>query len=665
MAAEALPIDEAPEAVDAPAPFSEAIEAIRAGRWAEGLEKADEGIAACHEQPAHLPLLVAIARVRAGQAGVQTIDEGVIEAAGSSIDLRKLLVSPLLLEQRFDEALVLLDRIVAKLPPADVEQQQRARVLGKLHRWDEAIAAVDALHAREPANEALLAQRIQYRISASRVDEAYDIVRAISAAPETERLANLMMLTLMRKQDYDGAGALAERIPREGMKDPVLAGNIVQSLFRTSRYDAAIEAGEELIASGLDGSTLRSHLAQAWYQGGKGEERFARAIAHLEAGVEFQPDNLRMVSLLGQLLLRNGKTQRAIPFLKQAVEMEPQLSEIRALYARALKQVGDYEAAADQFATMLEKGQSTGGRWQRYAAGALAQAGRRDEAMEIFDAWVAQRAQNLPDKFGAGLEALWNKIDEVRIPDARLNWAWSLRSPDYPHDRAEFDRRAKWGHLADHYLLDWLECRDDKVEEAMYHFADELDKVEEFCAEARARAPGKGVVFASAHVGAMYFGPLALELIGERSRWIASTPSVARTSYAETLISTSDQTDTQVARSFMQSLKQDYVVVVVVDGAINLAAPRIPFEGQEITYSEFASRTAHRMGSSSAFVAPVWLDDGHLGFVLEHLPMPEEGESADNYAVRWRDAYLGHLRAFLATKPENLRLSGGIWRHVR
>ena len=136
----------------------------------------------------------------------------------------------------------------------------------------------------------------------------------------------------------------------------------------------------------------------------------------------------------------------------------------------------------------------------------------------------------------------------------------------------------------------------------MYNFADELDFLEQFNAEARERAPGKGVVYASAHIGAMYFGPLALELIGERSRWVASTPSVARTSYSETLISTSDQTETQVVRAFMQALKQDCIVVIVADGAINLAAPRVEFEGQDVTYSQFAARTAYRMGSPSAFV---------------------------------------------------------------
>jgi len=45
--------------------------------------------------------------------------------------------------------------------------------------------------------------------------------------------------------------------------------------------------------------------------------------------------------------------------------------------------------------------------------------------------------------------------------------------------------------------------------------------------------------------------------------------------------------------------------------------------------------------------------------------MPDEGESADAYAERWQAAYFGHLRRFLAGNPENLRLSGGIWRHIR
>ena len=42
-----------------------------------------------------------------------------------------------------------------------------------------------------------------------------------------------------------------------------------------------------------------------------------------------------------------------------------------------------------------------------------------------------------------------------------------------------------------------------------------------------------------------------------------------------------------------------------------------------------------------------------------------DARRSDAYALRWRQAYFEHLRAHVAGPPENLRLSGGIWRHVR
>jgi hypothetical protein len=105
-------------------------------------------------------------------------------------------------------------------------------------------------------------------------------------------------------------------------------------------------------------------------------------------------------------------------------------------------------------------------------------------------------------------------------------------------------------------------------------------------------------------------------------------------------------------------------VVIAVDGAINLAAPRIQFEGQEMTYSSFAARTAHRMNVPSVFAAPKWEGD-RIGFVIVPLPAAEEEEDADDFAERWKDAYLAALRDYLGGPPENLRLSGGLWRHIR
>ena len=649
-------------------PFAAARSLIRASEWRVGLAAAEAAQAGGHEPDVEVHLLVQLARLRSGMIAAEAVTPDLIRDADGRRDLRVLGISPLLRAGQIDAAGILLDHLIEALPPLAEDHAQRGGVRARQRRWDEAIADADRVEELADAAGGPLAMvsRIQYRLQGGRVDEALALVRALgSAPPQEERLTAIMLAVLLRNQAFVEAADLAAKVDPETVTGASLAGYLVQALLRDARHEAAIKLGESLLRDGIDGAMLRSHLGQAWQGGGVLAERAERAAAHFEAGLALAPDDIQMNAALGDILLRAGKIDAALPYLAKTCELQPKLAQVRALYARALKQAGRYEEASDSFRQLLTLVPGDGGRWQRFAAGALAQAGHRDEAADLFDAYVAKRRAALPDTFDAGLDALWGRLDEAKIPQGRLDWAWSLRDPASTLDRAEWERRAKWGHLADHYLLDWLECRDDQVHEAMAHFADEFDFLEEFTAGMRALSPGKGVVYASAHIGAMYFGPLSLELIGERSRWLASTPSVARTSYAESLISTSDQTDTQVARAFMRALGQDNIVVVVVDGAINLAAPRILFEGREVTYSQFASRTAYRMGSSSAFVAPVWRPDNRLGFVLKALPMPEPEESANDYAARWQAAYFGHLRAFLAGEPQNLRLSGGIWRLIR
>jgi hypothetical protein len=70
------------------------------------------------------------------------------------------------------------------------------------------------------------------------------------------------------------------------------------------------------------------------------------------------------------------------------------------------------------------------------------------------------------------------------------------------------------------------------------------------------------------------------------------------------------------------------------------------------------------MGVPSVFAAPRW-EGERIGFVIRQLPDPEPGESIEEHAERWKAAYLAELREFLGGEPENLRLSGGLWRHVR
>ena len=638
----------------------ELYELLRRSRW-------DDVIEACRQELPHgergnpgvrLALAIALMRTGSTAAGMEMLKAGAIDSPDARTHIRRHLVRWLLEQGDPERAGEMLQLLVEADPDSTEDLRLGASVLGRLKRWDVALDYARRVIELNPDDLPGHTSYLQLLLQSGRVDEAGEHARSLGdMATEHPKLGAMALLSLTRSGQVEAAGQVASAIDESRVADGQLASYIVRALYEAGQAEQAVDAGERLLRADLDHPQLRSFLGQAYLQSYR-PDRYEHAIEHLREGLDLAPDDWRMNSAMGEALLRSRSYKEAIPFLAKACERQPKAAQTRALYARALKQAGHYAEAAHEFRRLLELEPSSP-RWQRYAAGALSQAGLRKEAAAVFDAFVEQRRATLPRRFEDGLKALWDKVDEVDIPQARLDWAWELRDVRI-NDRAEWERRAKWGHLADHDLLDWLECRDDRVHDAMLRLAD-LSSAEEVLG---ALDPRKGVVLASAHIGPMYAGPLALELLGVRSKWLASTPSVARTAYASSLISTSDQDDLHVAKAVMDSLRKGVSVVLAVDGAINLGAPRIPFAGQEITYSSFAARTAHRIGVQSLFCAPRWEGD-KIGFVLRQLPDPLPDEDAESHAARWRDAYLRELREYLGGEPENLRLSGGIWRHIR
>ena len=633
---------------------------LRESAWQDAIDFYEEQLSADEREAPEARLAYAMALVRAGREtrGMNLMTADVLRFPNARTDLRRFVISPLVAAGTLELAGKLLDRLIAAGSGSIEDRRLRASVRGRLKQWPGALEDARAVLDERPDDPSAQRSYIQTLLRAGQVEEAgAEASKLLDCAADDLKLANIALLALTRSGRTDQAAQLALEMAEADIENEAMASVIVRSLFESGRHDETIEVGERLLEEGWEHEVLRSSVAHAYLQSQR-DDRYDRAIEHLREGLEVAPDDVRMNMAMGEALLRTRNYSAAIPHLKTACDLQPKGAHQRALYARALKQVGRYSEAADEFRTLLSL-QPSSPRWARYAAGALSQAGRRKEAVELFDRFVGDRKAALPRNFDKGLKALWDKIDSVSLPQARLDWARSLRKgPEM--DRSEWEPRAKWGHLADHYMLDWLECRDDRIPDVMLRLADLSDAERVLGGIDRSG----GMILASAHIGPMYAGPLALELLGVRSRWLASTPSVARTAYAGSLISTSEQDDLSVGKAFMRSLRQGYSVVIAIDGAINLAAPRIPFEGQEITYSSFAARTAYSMGVPSVFAAPRW-EGERIGFVIRQLPDPEPGESIEEHAERWKAAYLAELREFLGGEPENLRLSGGLWRHVR
>ncbi len=618
--------------------------------------------AGAEPQDATARLRDVIGQIRASaqpERDMAALDPALRQARDGWREVRRLLVSPYVKEGRLVPAVAALETLIAAHPTRADDRRLLASLLGRLEQWDRAIAEADAAAGIEPGNTALHAARIQLRVQAGRVDQAAEVARTTlplaQSAPED---AYAWLMAFVRNGDVAEASGIAAALDPDKLPNERVATMAVRALLADGRTAAAIRLGDGALRAGHDCAALRSSLGLAHLRRGTEEDRKTHALAHFEAGLQAAPDDVRLLTLHGETLLRAGRYKESVAPLERAIELAPDLEQTRGLYARALRYTLRYDEAADQMMKLLEKSPDNL-LWQRSAIGALSQAGRKEEAEAMFLQYVAKRGAKLPETFQEALARMEEQLDSAPIPKARLDWAWSMRG-DTSIDRATWERRARWGHLIDHLLFDWLECREERVEEAM-EMLGELDTGERFFAPLL--AAGRGVVVATAHVGPMYAGLMALELVGIPSRWLASAPSIARSSYAEALISTADQTEAQVAKSCMRAINSGFVLCLAIDGAANPAAPRTTFEGQEVTYSGFAAHLAQRMNVPSVFYAPRW-ENGQVAYTLEMLPAANPGEDAQAYALRWQKAYFEHLRNHLAGPPENLRLSGGIWRHV-
>jgi tetratricopeptide (TPR) repeat protein len=91
-------------------------------------------------------------------------------------------------------------------------------------------------------------------------------------------------------------------------------------LRRLSRWDDAAAAFTEAIELGGDNSDTRNELAICLMEQGK----FKDARKQLEAALREEPENVKIISNLGVLALRDGDDSEAAAFFRTVLELEPE-----------------------------------------------------------------------------------------------------------------------------------------------------------------------------------------------------------------------------------------------------------------------------------------------------------------------------------------------------
>ena len=606
-------------------------------------------------------VLFAISYLRQGEveAGLSLLSDAVLRAHNSRALLRRWVISP-----GVESHLMLSFQVVNRLLAAGVCQVQDVLLVarGLIKGQSIAMAADLVARARDvfPQDSHLFALGLRCLVLSGNAHQALTQVRAqaVIRGQSPEVMATCLYYLHQRGLHDDKALAfsLIQRLDTDTLASATLRVDILLSVGQAKQ---AILAGESALAAGIDGATLRRSLGQAYYQASHSRESKHRAVEHLRQAVVFNPDNLRAATLYADMLVRTGQNAESIPLLARWLDTHPDLAYVRALYARALRQQGQYSAASAEF-LRLAQAQGATSKWHRYAAAALLQAGEKEEAERLFSRYIEARRAPMAGTFEEGLQGLDAHIDQVNLPVARLDWAWEVGGKHSGLTRGEWERRAKWGHLADNFLLDWLECRTEQADEPMYQLGN-IGQVEQFFH--RLQLKERGCIIVTGHLGAMYAGPMLMSLLNMNSKWVASTPGVLKGGYGERLISVSDKSESEVVRACVQTLHSGQSIAVAIDGSLSLAAPTIEFLGQQVTYSTFCSRLAYKMHLPTVFCVPVWRE-GHIHFVLEKMVDPLKVESLSAFMERWKGNYLACVTRILESAPENLRLSGGLWRHI-
>ncbi|STX81347.1 Vi polysaccharide export protein VexE [Legionella busanensis] len=574
--------------------------------------------------------------------------------------LRRMVIAPLIKSKNFIWPIKLLKLILNKHPQSALDLSTLASLLIRQNERQEGCIYLRKILDIDKNNYDIAAQLIQLLLQDNKLDEALKLAEQYEFAyQQNERLFKIALLTLSRAEKFKLCIKHISNLTLSNQSKE-LGVMAAQIAFDSKEYSLAEKIINQLLELSCEDARLYLILAKINITNQNKEDE---AMTFLSKAHTLDPDNIQINNLLGDLLFRRGNYSNALQYLEKLKTLLPGNPHTRLLNARALKFSGNYEEAANEMLEVV-KLLPNSIKWKRYAASALVQAQRTDEAKMIFEESLAIRNKTLADTFEDGLNQLRQKIETVNLPQARFDWLWKIISNHNAMDesyRDSYEEKAKWGYLVDHYLLDWLECRPHQADEPMAFFEDLSEK--HFKIEDKLNL-GNGIILASAHVGCLYAGPLALELLGLPYKWIASTPSLPSLPYNNTLISTSVNTEAEVVRQIIKSLRQRNVITIAVDGAMNPAAPKIEFENQKVTYSDFAARMSFKTKSPSFFAIPYW-EKSNFIFELQELPDPFPNENIEDFCKRWTQQFLKLLLNFLIKNPNNARLSGGIWRYIK
>jgi putative PEP-CTERM system TPR-repeat lipoprotein len=294
------------------------------------------------------------------QAGFSELEKAIaLDPTSSQADL--VLIGERLRRSDWPAALKAVEQYAQRNPKQALPSNLKGTVLLAQGNTEAARASFEDALKKEPGFFPAVSNLVRLDLTDAQPDRARTRLEAFTQKYPKEVNATLALVTLLRSQNA--------------------SGDLILSHLRKAYQDNP-GSSELLIALSVE------LVAQ---------KRTAEAIPLVQQAVAQQPEDLRLLELLGNLYRNNKDNQQAIETFSRIVRIKPDLAVGHMKLAQVKSELGDHAGAAASFkrAGELEDGKLE----SRFGmARAMVQEGRRDEALRI-----ARDLQKNQPKNSAGL----------------------------------------------------------------------------------------------------------------------------------------------------------------------------------------------------------------------------------------------------------------------
>ncbi|MEM7469067.1 MAG: tetratricopeptide repeat protein, partial [Pseudomonadota bacterium] len=133
--------------------------------------------------------------------------------------------------------------------------------------------------------------------------------------------------------------------------DRTLKFQLAANTHAKGKIEDARKTFEDLLAENPDNPVVLNNLAWIYHE--LGDER---SLSYAERANKLSPGNAEIIDTYGWILLGNGKIERAIRLISEAVNKAPDNPDIRFHYAKALVEVGQENQAVEELSRILGEG---------------------------------------------------------------------------------------------------------------------------------------------------------------------------------------------------------------------------------------------------------------------------------------------------------------------